>query len=1194
MSNQMSGAAAPTPESALALLKGLLPEQEQIVRTLDRPVFVAAGAGSGKTFTLTRRIVWALCPGSGEGGAPFLDSLDQALVITFTEKAAGEIKERVRKALREAGLAGEALKVDSAWVSTIHHMCARILRAHALDLGLDPNFAMIADQRATTMRAQALEDALDELDGDEGLDALFAEFGGGSGSGRDGVTGLVTSLLNRAGSATEGLASLSFVDAAADVSGVMRAVLYSYQAMCGNKIKDADELARCCEERDALERFFALAPGQRTAAAAADLLEGIKGPNGQKWRAKAVNDAYKETRAALDAARAEVALGRAVPLQAPLMALARRVQDNYDAAKRAEGVLDNDDLLQLTARAFRDHPAIAQEYAHKFRLVMVDEFQDTNAQQVSMVKSLSGEGACHLTTVGDAQQAIYGFRGADVSVFEEHGREVGEAGTVRLAYNFRSDDAILRFVKRTCGDTGIVPSFMDLKPRENRASDFPANACPRVVVELTRAHRQGRSVVAAAERTRVAAEQLADRLCRIQEQGVEPRQMAVLMRSLSQAPVYIDALRAVGLESVVVGGSTFASAPEVRVIEELLRALASPQDTKSGLFGVLESDMFALDGNDLLMLATRPQDVLDAPAKRRINIGARPDAPDFGDVAPSARLVRAREVMGRAWERVGQLPVADVVLMCVRESGWLDRLEGRGVAGRAVAANVLAAIRHIRELAEESGLDAIRASEEFSRWLDVVKEGPASLSGEGLNAVSLMTAHASKGLEFDVVAVVGCAGSDRTPAAPRLLARRAGDRELLTLAPAGFKAPDLGEDAPADEADCVTPLDWRVLMEQQRRVDEEREDGRLLYVALTRAKECVILCLNGTVKKDGALSPAMSGRIAETLFGETLSAGESRFGYGGVAEGLVRVIDASPCEDGTVFVDDGGSLLNTAETLEGEVEAPRGADEGGRVFKLYDLDAETRASLGLWRPREGVFSYSAAHRVLGQEGGPATLDEVLELPEPALAGAAELARAASYPHGEEPARVRAERPRPLPVMEDEDLPADTADADRATNLGSAFHELARYMVETGAEPTAERVSLVADAYAVTRADRGRLAAALGRWERSLIRAEALSHACVRAEVPFFQAVSSPLGEDLEGAIDLLACDAPGCGEALLVDYKTGDHGVTYAQIRERHEMQARFYASVLLAQGFTSVTCAFVCVELEDECGEPVVVRYTF
>ena len=168
-----AGAAAP---DALALLDGLLPEQRRVVTTLDRPVFVAAGAGSGKTFTLTRRIVWALCPGSGEGGRPYLDSLDQALVITFTEKAAGEIKERVRGALRAAGLADEALKVDSAWVSTIHHMCARILRAHALDLGLDPAFGMVGDQQAQALRGRAIEAALVELKDEPALASLFEAY----------------------------------------------------------------------------------------------------------------------------------------------------------------------------------------------------------------------------------------------------------------------------------------------------------------------------------------------------------------------------------------------------------------------------------------------------------------------------------------------------------------------------------------------------------------------------------------------------------------------------------------------------------------------------------------------------------------------------------------------------------------------------------------------------------------------------------------------------------------------------------------------------------------------------------------------------------------------------------------------------------------------------------------------------------
>ena len=115
-------------------LSTLMPQQLQIVKTLDRPLFVSAGAGSGKTFTLTRRIVYALSPESG----PFVEHLDQVLAITFTKDAAAEIRDRVRRALIEEGMDEEALTVDDAWISTIHGMCSRILRAHALELGIDP------------------------------------------------------------------------------------------------------------------------------------------------------------------------------------------------------------------------------------------------------------------------------------------------------------------------------------------------------------------------------------------------------------------------------------------------------------------------------------------------------------------------------------------------------------------------------------------------------------------------------------------------------------------------------------------------------------------------------------------------------------------------------------------------------------------------------------------------------------------------------------------------------------------------------------------------------------------------------------------------------------------------------------------------------------------------------------------------
>ena len=162
-------------------------KQERIVKTLEGPLFVSAGAGSGKTFTLTQRIMYALRPGSKPQGQwadpqvpePFLDSIDQVLAITFTEKAAEELKERIRAALIDEGMDAEAAKVDNAWISTIHGMCSRIIRAHALDLGLDPAFGVA--EYAEDLKRAAVEHVLrraiaEDATGAGAYDDLLAAF----------------------------------------------------------------------------------------------------------------------------------------------------------------------------------------------------------------------------------------------------------------------------------------------------------------------------------------------------------------------------------------------------------------------------------------------------------------------------------------------------------------------------------------------------------------------------------------------------------------------------------------------------------------------------------------------------------------------------------------------------------------------------------------------------------------------------------------------------------------------------------------------------------------------------------------------------------------------------------------------------------------------------------------------------------
>lgn len=187
----------------------LTPGQQKCVDVLDAPLAVSAGAGSGKTFTLTRRIVHALECG-------YLDDIDQVLAITFTAKAAGEIKSRVKGALRAQGMTDQALKVDGAWISTIHGMCSRILRAHALELGIDPAFAIADEATADALLDAALDEVLggrddlvnvaDGLDAKR-LDALFSEFAGrsaGSSAGSS-VEDMVRTLVKTASASPDGM-----------------------------------------------------------------------------------------------------------------------------------------------------------------------------------------------------------------------------------------------------------------------------------------------------------------------------------------------------------------------------------------------------------------------------------------------------------------------------------------------------------------------------------------------------------------------------------------------------------------------------------------------------------------------------------------------------------------------------------------------------------------------------------------------------------------------------------------------------------------------------------------------------------------------------------------------------------------------------------------------------------------------------
>ncbi len=1175
-------------------LSTLNDEQMKIVTKLDVPLFVEAGAGSGKTFTLTRRIAWALSPGSAEDGGAFLDSLSQVLVITFTNAAAREIKERVRSTLRAAGMRQAALEVDSAWISTIHGMCSRILKRHALDLGLDPDFRVGIGNETNELFVRALEEvvgtAVREAPKGSSLRAAVAEYGVGrhEATGYSGLFALVADVVSAANAAPRGFDSLR-VGGEPDVRGAVARLERSVEALGAQRKLSASAKAAIANSLECLKAYTELPPDGQTPEAAEAALGGVKLPRSSAAIAELLPDAKQ----ALAEASLEAALARVYPMTGDVIDLARRTQERFFELKLERSILDNDDLIALALAAVRDNPAVAADYAGRFRLVMVDEFQDTDVKQLELIGILSGEGARHLATVGDAQQSIYRFRGADVSVFRGRGRDLPAENHVQLAVNYRSHQDILSFVDAVCGgDRGVVSGFMHLDHNPRRDDSYVARDLPRIDLELV----SGQSRVTQSQ-SAVVANQIAHRLREYADAGERPGGMALLLGANTHSDLYIDAIRAQGLECVVTGGSSFTSAPEVAVMAALLHFLANPADTASGLFPVLTSELFDLDADDLVQLGTRPQQVLDAPTKRGIDRGIA-TMEFFRGAEPSRRLARAHEILLHAEGMLQTTPVADVCRYVVRTSGWLARLEHQGSEGRAREANVLAAIRYIRDLTDELGLGAARAAHEFDVWLETSKIPPASLAGGEMQSVRVMTVHASKGLEFPVTAVSEC-WSVLAAGSTLATGRTEDGSQMVVMAPSGA-AKLAASLAPEGEPESLA--EWYQDLRQRTAEDDAAEKTRLLYVALTRAREALIVGMTYATTKTGT-SPRLAGDVINALYaGGEPPLGDSLLDYGGTGPARVCRVHLSKSDGGPMAESAGASPYLEGRTLPPDpraisvLGAPDASGEGmgeglephaapgERSFELFSVEDDSLAGMtALGRSREGVFSYSSAHAAMGGLEAPLVEDGSDAVPVAPLLPGERNPRSA-----EVPLPTRAERD-----AEQEGAP-QPEDADKATSFGSAFHELAQAIVESGQRfPSEERVAATKRYWKLPERQRRRLDAALDRWFGSDVRHEVLGYPHVRSEVPFFVPAESRFGSHVEGAIDLLGWEDDH-GRAMVVDYKTGDRGLTASQIRARHEMQANFYASVLMGQGFRSVVCCFVCVELEGPAGGPFCVRYEF
>ena len=1204
-------------------LSTLMPQQLQVVKTLDRPLFVSAGAGSGKTFTLTRRIVYALSPESG----PFVEHLDQVLAITFTKDAAAEIRDRVRRALIEEGMDEEALTVDDAWISTIHGMCSRILRAHALELGIDPEFTVLTD--TDELMDQAVEHVLGRATAPDAapelatsLKALYAWYpmageGGTFGAGTT-IKVLVRDLLELSSQLPGGMDDVCVARGQADTSALADA----YRAALGAS-KATTEKAQVA--LDAIDAFEA---SGKTMEDAARLMMSCSMPRASKAFPKEQVELLKAEAAD---AFINIVLACGGPALDALVGLARAVEAEYRALKADQSALDNNDLLRMAYEALRDYPAIRAAYEGRFKMVMIDEFQDTDQMQVDLIRYLTGAGERALCTVGDAQQSIYRFRGAEVEVFRRQERKVGSSAApetavasdapagelVKLVRNFRSHDEVLRYVARVFdGDTGgLMQGFLDLEPSDKRKDKLKAKASRRQALFVTGGSTQ--------ERTQAKARAIAERFQALVKAGQPQGDMVLLLGRMTNADVYAQAFRDQGLDCVIAGGSVFAQAAEVQTVRALVCALANPADTAQGLMPLLASPMFALGAQEFLALATKLDEQTGETSRRNIDVGIMSDS-DVPGLQSLPLVTRAREVLRYALRRVGRDSFAAIARDVVNASGWFVRLAQRGPEGKAIAANVLKALDAVAEAEAELGNSPRSIALAFDRFL-AGKEAPGALNEEGDGAVRIMTVHASKGLEYPVVAVAECFGVRKSSGAAQM-GRVEGGAQVVAL-PARFDGVKLadgtfvkGDDVKKQfehafkgkgtslwlppelmEDVCATgsPAEAFARLRNDDLQLSLEERARLLYVAMTRAGELVILAMDAGVSRGKVTAPTFDvetdltydvlRRILPTDSLDMPQLDSDRLVFDNSQPGDYELISLTDFTFGEQAFEANASLDVEGRLVRGDVDVadnaarstvPGPADPKPDSFELvYPQAVGVRMGICPY-PMRDSYSYSSIAAALHAE-------------------AEDRAAEARVPRDESGDDAESDG--------SEMTDADVAAVEPVGNpmaLGSAFHAACQWLIEMCADALpAERAEALARLWHLTPEQRERFDVALDRWLKSAVRAELLAWPCVRAEVPFFSLGCEDediarYGAYAEGAIDALATDPADPSCALVIDYKTGGTpDETPEQLLEKHALQARVYADVLHKAGFEAVTVKFVRVERANptifvEPAEPQVVTY--
>ncbi|MGH2956547.1 MAG: UvrD-helicase domain-containing protein [Solirubrobacterales bacterium] len=1100
------------------MTRSLTDQQRAAVANRDRDVFLRAGAGTGKTKVLVERFcAAALDPEIG---------IERLLAFTFTERAADQLRRRVREELEPE------IDTDRAWISTIHGFCRRVLASHPAAAGIDPRFRVLDDPEADRLAGRAFDAALEQLVAEGDADALEFAAANRRRTLLEMARGAYDELRSH-GDPAPRLPAPPPVDAGVRIGELIEAASEAHDECAEASGKGLDSRRRIGA---AMELDPALPPS-------AELIEKLRGLEIRSRAGAFRGPACERYSRALKRARSAVAAQVLAPAYEQLRELVAGFGRRYEELKSERSALDFEDLQLKTVELLSSSEWLRDRYREQFRHLMVDEFQDTNALQLRLIRELRGP-ETRLFLVGDEFQSIYGFRHADIEVYRREHRRFAEGEepngeALPLTGNFRAAPELVAATnaigEALLGDfepltaavkepaPGSSEAPVELLLTEDRKKEWEAEE-----TKLPRPHDDPSSGSKVAEARRLAARlrELVDR-----DPELSAADVVVLLRAFTHVSAFQRALGEAGLDPYVVGGRGFWSQQQIEDLRCLLAVIANPLDDEA-LFGALASPACAVLPDTLWLLRRTGAEPGEDGRDRLFHVWpllgdlAEGREPHVGDAAaaaliPEDELRRLREFVEilQGLRELGTEGGLETLVDRVATAFDYDLATLGREDGTARWANVRKLLRLAREFEAREGPDLGGFLEYLdNRAASRDREAEAASRAEGHAGVRVMTVHAAKGLEFEVVAVADLGRNLQLGWTPL--------RVAPGEAPDGGEATRVGVQLGRLGRPGERLHDYEELTElaTEREAEEER---RLAYVAATRARRRLLLSgtFNPKLKEDKLDRQPITQQLIHGLLG------------GDAAEREVRVpaADAPGAPDGRLAVEVCSPGPGVGEAL----LAPREAEPE---------PAETEdAPPPLGRPATppaliGGLSYSALND-FERCGYRFYVERVLGIGEP---------EGIAVGDGSAP------------------------EAKRRFGPGVAVHSLLEWSARNGwRDPGSERA-------AATLGEQGlepsaeeieRSLALVGGWLGSPLREE-LADGRASAEVPFVLSVRETM---LRGSIDLLV-ERPD-GSVLVVDYKTDRlDGADPHQAAGRYGVQRDLYALAAAGRG-APVETAYVFLE---------------